>query len=453
MTPEETNLVDPNDDDRGRKNRRGDLPKLRPATPRLSGDEPSSAPLVLADLEPELAKQALVLPFEAARSLYPEVDGEEAFGLVSATIDRVTKRKDLKSEEAISVSELAAVADLEEDVEHCLSPLLTEFGQAVTRGTYAQVGERVFFEQFESHRSTTGRRHNGEGSEKAPEIGRNQLHMLEHSLAGRNRHCPVEGVPLNMGTRWARSCERFGADFPAWAWERVEEFPDRFAEYLDDMLKRDRGVRRRVLHGLKADRVALAGNLTAANLLAAISKYLLIGPVPFGTSFLPHRAHHDVFPPGLDAATIEVVGASSRSTALACGPLSPEDMLTFEEESESLEADELPSMSELEISHNPGVRYRWSPPHNQLARYVVGKGARADLWRLVGVEREVDFWRTVAMIERHAQVTWPRECIDRYEADCMPGQVQVHLPEQCAGIRALLGMANSGMVHALRQAG
>lgn len=451
VAQEETSPLDPDKNPPG-SGKRKDLPKLPAPPPRLSRDEPLSGPVTLTDVDPEAAKGRLENPLTLASSVYPEVDARRVAMLVAVAVDRICSRATGGYDEAISASELGALAGIDNGVEDLLVPPLGEFAQLVVRGTFAQSANRVFYEQLESHSATTGRRHNGEGTEKAPGIARNQLHLFQHSAAGSNRHCSLGSRPLNMGTRWARSCDRFGMGFPDWAVDR-EDFADGFSDHLRAALAEDREVRRRVLEGLRSGQIALAGPITKERLVAAISQYLLIGPIPFGTSLVSHRSHHGTFPPGRDAATVDEAIASGRGVALACGQLSNEERLAFEEDAESLQVGQLPSMYKLGINRIPAVQYRWSPSRHELARYSAGEGARVDRWRLVGVEKDKHFWRAVTMVERHAQVTWTCDCTDRYEAECLPGKLQPHLPEQCAGVRALLDMANAVIVDAIRHGG
>ena len=450
VAQDETSPLDPNENPGG-GNEQKDLPELPAPPPRLCDDEPLDGPVTLADVDPEVAKERLDSPLILASSLYPEEDAKRVGLLAAAAIDRICSRAAAKHDDAISISELGALAGIGGSAEDLLAPPLPEFAQLVVRGTFAQAASRVFYEQLESHPASTGRRHHGEGTEKVPGIARNQLRLLQHSLAGSGKHCPIGSRPLNLETRWARSCERFGTDFPAWAVDRVDSFPDHFSEHVRAALADDRGVRKRVLEGLRSGQVALAGSITEERLMAAISQHLLIGPTPFGTSLKPHRSHHDTFRPGRDADTIDEAISSGRSVALACGQLSTEERLAFEEDAKILPVGQLPSIYELGIDRIPSVQYLWSPSRHELARYSAGEGARIDCWRLVGVEKPIRFWRTVSTVERYAQVTWTSDCTDRYEVECLPGKLQPHLPEQCAGLRALLDMANAGIVDAIRR--
>jgi hypothetical protein len=450
VAQEETSPLQPEDKPAGTK-RQEPLPNLPAPVPRLSPDEPVSGPVTLAYVDPELAKEMLDYPFALAASLYPEVDAERLVMVVDVVIDRVCSRSRAGGDSALSITELAALTGLSSgSVEDLLAQPITQFAQMVVRGTFAKTTNRIFYEQLESFPAATGRRHNGEGTEKVPGIARNQLRIFQHSAAGSGKHCSIGNRPLLVGTRWDLSCDRFGVEFPDWALERKAEFLVGFAQHVKAMLGSDREVRGRALAGLRNGKITLPGTITKESVIAAISRYLLIGPIRYGTSLVPYRDHLDVFNPGGDDATVREVTAPGRSTALARGAPSLEERLEFEEEAEIITAGKLPSMYELGITPAPGVQYRWSPMRHELMRYAGGEGARIDWWRLVGVEQEKHFWRTLTMIERHAQVTWTGDCTARAEADCLPGKLQAHLPEQCAAMRAILDMANAGIVDAVR---
>ncbi len=449
MAQDETSPLDPNEEPGDSKERK-DLPELPAPPPQLSDDEPVEGPVTLPEVDLDVAKERLRGPLILASSVYPEVDAERIALLANVTIDRVCARAEANRDDAIAITDLGALAGIG-NAEDLLIPPLPEFAQLVVRGIFAQAASRVFYEQLESHSAAIGRRHNGEGSEKVAGIVRNQLSLVQHVLAGSAMHCSIGGRPLNLGTRWSRTCERFGAGFPDWALDRLDSFPDLFSDHLRAALVEDREVRKRVLESLRSGAIALPGSITKERLLAAISQYLLIGPIPYGTSFKSHRSHHDTLKPGRDEETVDEAIASGRAVALACGQLSPEERLVFEEQSKILRVGKLPSMYGLGIGRISSVQYRWSSSRHELARYSAGEGARIDCWRLVGVENPERFWRSVSMIERHAQVSWTSACTDRYEKQCLPGKLQTHLPEQCAGLRSLLEMANAAIVDAIRR--
>jgi hypothetical protein len=433
------------------KGGRRPLPKRAAPAPRLSPDEPLRGPVTLAHADAEEAKRRLRYPFALASSLYPEIDAERTKVVVDAVVDRLCGCSAARQGDALSVTELGALTGFGSGgVEDLLVPHLVQFAQMVIRAAFANAQNRIFYEVFESFPAETGRRHNGEGSEKVAGIARNQLHILQHSAAGSGKHCSIGQRPLNIGTRWDPRCERFGLDFPAWAFERMDDFPDGFSDHAKLALADDRKARGRALAGVNSGQVELAGSITPESLLAAISRYLLIGQIPYGTSFVSHRSQADFFKPGRDDATIEEVTTPGRSVALSCGRPTLEQRLEFEEESEILKVGKLPSMYELGINRAPGVQFRWSPTRHELMRYAAGEGGRVEWWRLVGVEEDKHFFRTLTMVERQAQVTWTRECTARAEADCLPGKLQSHLPEQCAGLRGILDMANIGLVDEIR---
>lgn len=460
MSEEETHLLDPDDDDDSGKPRKGpreeseELPELPAPLPPSRRDEPSVAPIRIRELEIDHAKSLLRPPIGLAGSVFPNVDREEVEALVGATIDRIVSRSADGQSENISITELADVAGISRGrIGDRFGTELSGFANLVVRGIHAQAGRRVFYEQLESHPAKTGRRHNGEGSEKVEDIADNQLRMLVYSLGASDRHCPAESRILNMGTRWARSSPRFGANFPEWADEYRERLPDSFAEHFEELLNRDRAMRAAVLQALSSGEIALTEEITRERLIAAISQFLVVPLVPYGTSEVPYRRHHGIFPPGRDEATVQEAIRSRRHVILACGEPSMAERLEFEDDSESLVVGELPSMYELDIHKVHGVEYRWSPSRHELGRYQAGKGSRLEIWRLTGYDHAESFWRMLSLIERQAQVSWMKACTARWELDCMPGMQKAHVPEHCTGVRAFLKMANAGIVDALRRTG
>ena len=288
------------------------------------------------------------------------------------------------------------------------------------------------------------------GTDKDP-AGRNRLHLLGHSLGTSNCHCPVNSLALTMGTRWDRSSPRFGQDLPRWTRHYGGRLPNTFARHLEALLRFDSDIRRSYIEALLEGRGDFDDNLTPDRLRAAFSADVVVPPIPYGRPEAPYRDHLDVFPPGRDAATIAVAEASRRHVVLACGEPDVETRIGFEEDAERFPVGELPSMYALDIHKRHDVEYRWSASRQELGRYQAGRGAGVEIWRFVNYETEMDFWRMISLVERQVQVAWPRACTERWEADCRPGMLGPHLPESCAAVRALLAIANFGIVDALRR--
>jgi hypothetical protein len=435
----------------GRGSDADSLPELPAPPPRESGDEPARAPICLSDLEVEKAKLLLKGPIELAAALLPDVSGPEAQELVGATIDRVAARSRTDSDEGLSIAELAERAGIGQGrIGERFDVHLPVFANVVVRGVQAQGGHRVFYEELSSHAAKAGRRHNGVGTDKVPG-GPNSLRMLAYSLGSSDRHCPVASEVLTTGTRWDRANPRYGTAFPRWAADYKGHIPSSFAEHLQVVLESDRLARAALVQALDEESGAFVGRLTPRRMLAAFSPFLVVPPISYGRPDLPYRSHREILLPGRDEATVQLVLSARRHAVLACGEPTIDERLEFEDGSEGLIVGQLPSMYQLDIHKDHSVEYRWSPTRHELGRYEAGRGARLEIWRLVGYDDEESFWRMLSLIERYSQVTWTRGCTRRWEVDCRPGMQKAHMPESCAGVRALLKMANAAIVDALRR--
>lgn len=427
-----------------------ELPELPAPISENLDNEPTQTPVDLGQLNCDLAKRRLVAPIRLAVSALPVISERDAVNLVGATIDRVALRAAAGTEEAISINELAEKAGIGHGrVGERFGVLLPSFANLVARGVYAQARKQVYYEELSGHAALVGRRHNGVGTDKLPALA-NSLHLLAYNLGASNRHCPAISEVLTMGTRWDRTSQRFGTPLPSWASNLPDDLPGPFAEHLAAVLQADRVARVRLAEAVGSGRARLENGITAKRLKAAFSRFLVIPPIPYGPPETEYRSQAGVFLPGRDAATVEVALASGRSAALACGAPAPSERLDFEEASESLVVGKLPSMYELDIHKIHGVEYRWSPKRHELGRYEAGAGSSVQIWRFVRCETKASFWRMVSLVERQAQVAWTERCTRRWERDCRPGLQRAHLPESCAGVRALLAMANAGIVDALR---
>lgn len=427
------------------------LPEL-PAPPSPgSGDVPAQAPIRLDDLEAGNAKLPLKRPIELAAAVVPGVDALEAEKLVGAMIDRVVARSRSGGGAGISIAELAAAAGIGQGrIGQRFNVNLQPFANLVVRAIHAQAGRRVFYEELSSHSSKAGRRHNGVGTEKVPKAP-NSLHMLAYSLGSSDRHCPAASEPLTTGTRWDRQNPRFGAGLPDWTRGYNGRIPSSFAEHLERVLRSDRRVRAKLAKVMTNRRVAFSGSLTRERLLASFSRFLVVPPIPYGRPEAPHHRHRGILFPGRDTDAVERAAVFGRHVALACGEPTPDERLEFEEGSERLPAGPLPWMYELGIHMNHAVEYRWSPTRHELGRYEAGRGGGLEIWRLVGYDGPKSFWRMLSSIERWSQVSWTEGCTRRWEEDCRPGLQKAHMPASCAGVRALLEMANAAIVDALRR--
>lgn len=429
------------------------LPELPAPSPGGGGDEPARAPIRLSDLRVPAAKLVLERPLALGASMLEGVEAGEMRKLVATTIDRVVARARGGQEEGISIAELAERAQIGrgrmgERFDRQL-PLLADI---VVRAVQAQAGNHVFYEEIASHRAKAGRRHNGVGTDRAPR-GRNGLHVLDYSFGCSDRHCAGICEPLLTGTRWDPADPRFGEGLPRWAVEAEASLPSSLADHLARVLAVDDRARSEVGRAMREGRGAFSGRLTARRMAAAFSPFLVVPPILYGRPAAPHRGHRDVLRPGRDEQTIDWARGSGRHVVLACGEPTIGERLEFEDGSQALEVGELPSMYALDLQKKYSVEYRWSPQRHELGRYEAGRGAGLEIWRFVGYDGEQPevFWQMLAVVERQVQVTWTEDCLRRWEADCRPGLQKAHTPQSCAGVRALLMMANAGVVDALRR--
>jgi hypothetical protein len=449
---------DPSDDvsdDSAKDSKRntGSLPELPAPPPRDPEGRPARGPIHLDDLDPAEAKLLVRDPIGLAAIMSPGVDRLDAEKMVGATIDLVVERARRRGKEGICLNELAERAKIGRGrIGERFGAGLSPFANLAIRGIHAQAGRRVFYEQLSAHSVEVGRRHNGIGTDKRPKLS-NSLHLLTHSLGASDRHCPVASQPLSTGTRWDRSSSRFGASLPRWAADYRGAIPGTFAEHFGAMLEEDQKARFAFGQAVKDGCDAFTEDLTLRRFHATFSPFLVVPMIRFGPPEVEYRDHADVHLPGLDEATIERARRSNRHVLLACGSPSSRERQDFESGSERLTAGKLPSMYELGIRTEYAVEYRWSAQRHELGRYIAGRGAELEIWRLVGVGKEEEtFWRMLALVERLSQITWTDACTDRWEADCKPGMQKAHRPESCAGVRALLAIANAGIVDALRRA-
>jgi hypothetical protein len=431
------------------------LPELPAPPPREPGGRPAQSPIDLADLDPANARRLVTDPIGSAAAMSPAIDRLDVEKMVGATIDLVVERAREGGDDGICLKELAERAKIGRGrIGERFGAELTPFANLAVRAIHAQADRPVFYEQLSSHSAKVGRRHNGVGTDKLPKQP-NSLHLLNHSLGCSDRHCPVGSEPLATGTRWDRSSARFGVTLPGWAKECLGFVPNSFAEHLGRVLEEDQRARQAFGEALRDGRRAFTAELTPRRFGATFSPFVVVPAIRFGPPPVEYRDHADVHLPGRDEATVDRAASSGRRLLLACGTPGLDEREEFEAESARLTVGKLPSMYELGIRSEYAVEYRWSARRHELGRYVVGRGARLDLWRLVGVGEEEGeiFWQMLALVERLSQVAWTDACTKRWEDDCRPGLQKAHLPESCAGVRALLAIANAAIVDAVRREG
>ncbi len=450
---EESGERDP-DEASERRVEREALPELPAPAPREPEGLPARGPVNLAALDPDSAKRQLRVPIRLAASVLPVVDPYDLEKLVGTTIDFLAARSQEGKGSGLALNELADRAKIGRGrIAERFADELVPIANLTVRGVYAQAPRRVFYEELGSRPAEVGRRHNGVGTDKLP--GQNMsLRLVHHSLGSSDRHCQAACMPLTTGTRWDRHSPRFGETLPAWALNYQGAIPQAFAEHLARSLSDDEKARRALWKAIRSRRARFSDELTADRFKAALSNLVVVPMIPFGPPNSEHWDHADVLPPGRDEQTIECARKfSKRKFLLACGAPDEQHRQEFERAAAELSVGELPWMYELGIRSEYAVQYRWSPKRHELGRYIVGKGASLRIWRLVGVEDEDSFWRMVALVERQSQVVWTEDCLRRWESDCKPGMSKAHIPKSCAGVRALLTMANAGIVDALRRDG
>ncbi len=164
---------------------------------------------------------------------------------------------------------------------------------------------------------------------------------------------------------------------------------------------------------------------------------------------MPHRSSLDLWKPGLDPELVETVDVYGRRGVLACGSL-PEGE-TLSDDFEPLSPMPLPCAEELGISVPFGVQYLWSRSRQQVARRLVRRGTRVDLWQLVGFT-PATLSEGLALIERHT-MGWTLDCLERWVADCGIGLIRAYSAQMIESVIDVLNLANAVVIEAFRRSG
>jgi hypothetical protein len=405
-------------------------------------------PVVLSKVDPAQAKRVLATPEAFAASLVGSVDAYHFDQLADATIDFV---RDGRAAKGIIVHELTDHAHTGRGhLQEHFTPDWHLFAGLVMRAQLAAEGRQLFYEELRSVPVGVRRSHTGMGREKFPGFD-NSLRMLVLSGGRADRHIPFEADVLTTGTHDDYTCERCNPDRIAeWTKKLGHEPPGTLGEHVKAVLDRQQRVRSAAGHAIRSRPELFTRRLTPRGLVRAFSQYLVVPGIPAGPPNVGYRDYGDMLLPGRDAETIEAVTRSKRHAVLYIG--TPDGQVERNEVARftPLPVGRLPSTYDLNISRPENAEYSWSPKTYRLARQVVGRGQRTELWQLVNFEQD-DLMEAVSRIERYEQAELPDACLERWDKDCGPGYLQTRHPVMCAGCISLLNTANAALVEADRR--
>ncbi|MDQ3933331.1 MAG: hypothetical protein M3340_01725 [Actinomycetota bacterium] len=406
-------------------------------------------PVVLSKVDPAQAKRLLATPKAFAAALVESVDAYGFGQFAETTIDFV---RDGRAAEGLNVQDLA-------DEAHAGRGRLMDrftadwhaFVGLVIRGLLAAEERKIFYEELRSVSVGVHRNHKGMGKEKCPGFD-NTLHLLVLSGGRADRHIPFDTEVLTTGTHDDYTCERCNPDrITDWTKKLGQLPPGTLGEHVEAVLGRQQRVRAEALRAIKSRREVFTSNLTWRSLAAAFSPYLLMPGIEAGPQNVAHRSYTDELLPGRDAHTVEAVAAVNRRAVLYCGRPDGQGERNAVARFTPLQVGRLPLTYDLGISRPENVQYSWCPKTLRLARQVVGRGERTELWQLVNFVTEDDLWHAISLVERHEQAQLPDACLERWDKDCGPGFLKARHPLMCSGCISLLNTANAALVEADRR--
>jgi hypothetical protein len=430
---------------------------------RMPADEEPEirGPVDLRLVDHDEAKALLEIPLKLASAVVDDVDAYIFHQLAEAVIDMMlgveSKAGDpiiqRIADEGLNVKRLTTLSRtgrgrLHEHVDgdwHTLAEL-------VIRGIAAVAGRLVLYEQLSSERVEVGRRHHGIGTDKCGDRLPNTLRMLVLGAGMRDRMYPISTRPLLTGTRDDHSSSRADLSrIETWGRQLGRPPPGPLAEHVQEVLADEESAWLLARNAVLDRPELFSRELSKQRLADTFARPLLMGEMPYGPIEREYRERTSCLLPGKYPEVAEAVASAGRRGVLFSGSsnLRPGDA-DFRFEFAPLAVGRLPRTYELGITLSASATYFYSAKYQQLARAVVGKGVRLDLWQLVGYD-DGRLLEAVGLIERYLQATWTKACMKRWNDDCAPGLLKAHNPVMCAAYLDLLNVANAAVVEAHRQ--
>ena len=401
-------------------------------------------PVDLLALDPAVVRRLIEQPSRIAQDIVCDGDDFQLRQMGGAAVDMI-----LDGRAAAGIARKGFVERSKVGQGHLrqrLAPPWHELSAAAIHAMFALENSALAYQEITSVGARIKRSHHGLGADQVHNCTPT-LHMLVRSLAGHDRHCPVDARPLVTGTCWDSRSNRYDRSKA----ERFGElgYPETLAETVGATISDHLSLRSR-LGVLLTSRPELFDEDLRKRLIRSMPSLFLIGRIDCGPPSDRKRLHGMQVWPGRDQELVQVLKECGVRAVLACGPAVPGDVDPQKLEERPLRAGSANAM--LGITSMYGVSQRLDSTRSLLLRTSAEAGVRQELWRLVGMDGAEDSIALAqALVERQAQCSWPARCVARWAADCGPAQLKAYQPAICSGLIDALNVANAAIVAADRR--
>jgi hypothetical protein len=313
-------------------------------------------------------------------------------------------------------------------------------------------GGRVLHEEIFSVAALGRRTQNGFGHyqiKNAP----SSIHFAGNAIGASDRNSVTWATPLVTDTPWDRSAEIADAQQIADAEKaRGRPVPASPAEQVTEILDFQRRQRERV-HDRAAEFAEALSQIgvspRTADFGRAFAQPLILRGLPVGPPTRRGERSARTILPGEDAAIISALRQARRPAIAFAGPVPGDlDLASAGYSPLRWNVGDLAQPLGVQTDAPYGTELLWSGADQTVVRRVVGDGAYARKWKVVGFTED-DLPNAIALMER-ATFDWPQGCILRATKWCAPGLLQVSTLPAYNTWRALCRIADAALVQAER---
>ena len=432
-------------------------PQFRPGSPAIAADPPSfRCPVDLSTVDVDEAVAIARQAIEAAAGVVGGVDAYILQQLVEQVVMKVHSGN--AAEDGVCVKEVAGAARVGTGhLPDHYTPESEIVADRAVRLILLSGRRRVLHEEIFTIAARSRRtQKNGYGAyhvKQAPSV----IHFVGNAIGASDRYNISWAEPLVTGTPDDPSAAiADAARIADAAAARGRPVPATLADHVQQVLNFQRDLRKLVVEqagpfGEALRQVSLEP--TRAVVGRAFARPVVVRAMPVGPPLGRGVPSASVALPGNDATIVEVLRRSGRPAIAYAGPLGGGDDVS------ALRARGYTQMPwavgelarPLAVPEDPpfGCELLWSDAEQTLVRRIVGAGAWAAGWKVVGFPAD-GMPDAIALVER-ASESWPRGCLERATRAGAPGLLQGStLPSQNTW-RALLRVADAALVEAERR--